>query len=63
MKILLFDKYLRETDNRKNNMKTIIDVGAANVSSLNSKDTYYLFEPEKEAYDKLVNRFKKNRQL
>jgi len=44
-------------------MKTIIDIGAANILSLNSKDTYYLFEPEKEAYDKLVNRFKENQKV
>ena len=41
----------------------IIDVGAANVSSLNSKNIYYLFEPEKEAYDKLISRFKNNKKV
>lgn len=44
-------------------MKTIIDVGAANIPSLNSEDIYYLFEPEKEAYDRLVKKFKENKKV
>jgi FkbM family methyltransferase len=41
-------------------MSIIIDVGAADCGKLNTSNTYYLFEPELEAYDRLVNRLKDN---
>ncbi len=44
-------------------MKTIIDIGAANIVSLNPDNVYYLFEPEKEAFIKLVNKFKNNKKV
>lgn len=37
--------------------RVIVDVGAAELKKLNSNDTYYLFEPEEKAYNKLSELF------
>jgi len=44
-------------------MRTIIDVGAAALENTNPNDTYYLFEPEQEAFNELKTRFKNNNRI
>jgi FkbM family methyltransferase len=44
-------------------MKTIIDIGAAGILKLNQNNTYYLFEPEEEAYNNLIKKFDKRKNV